>query len=115
MDERNISDKEISMDQQVKAYSLLLKLKLQVNKMIKFHKMKFHLIRSVSKYAANHELKGHDFQINAIAISKDCSNIFSVSCDGKVRIWDFPTGECTRVLEGHSNFVWCIAISSDDS
>ena len=82
VDEKQISDKEISLDQQVKAYSLLLKLKLEVNKMNKFYKMKFHLIRSVSKYAANHELKGDGAQINTIAISKDCSRIFSGSGDG---------------------------------
>ena len=115
MDERSICDKESSNDQPVRIYSLLLKCKLEVNKMNKFHKMKFHILRSISKYAANNELKSRDYQINAIAISEDCSSIFSGSCDGKIRVWDFPTGECIRVLDGHSNYVCCIVISRDDS
>ena len=39
--------------------------------------------------------------------------IFSGSVDKTIRIWQTATGECVRVLKGHSGPVLTIAISTD--
>ncbi|MDY6901159.1 MAG: hypothetical protein SWZ49_24215 [Cyanobacteriota bacterium] len=39
--------------------------------------------------------------------------IVSCSRDKTIRIWDLYTGECIRILEGHTDWVYCIAISPD--
>ena len=33
--------------------------------------------------------------------------------DGLVKLWDVNTGKCLRTLQGHSDRVWCIALSPD--
>jgi WD40 repeat protein len=37
----------------------------------------------------------------------------SGSYDGTVRLWDVNTGNCLRILEGHTHRVWSIAFSPD--
>ena len=41
--------------------------------------------------------------------------IVSGSSDKTVRIWNADTGECVRVLEGHSDCVWSVSLSEDAS
>lgn len=41
------------------------------------------------------------------------SRYIATGCvDGKVRIWDSLSGECTKVLSGHSDIIQSIAASS---
>ncbi len=35
--------------------------------------------------------------------------VASVSHDYTIRLWDSQTGECLKILHGHSNWVWAIA------
>ena len=37
----------------------------------------------------------------------------SGSYDGTVRLWDVSTGECLRILQGHTRRVWSVAFSPD--
>ena len=41
--------------------------------------------------------------------------IVSGSGDKTVHIWNAATGECVRVLEGHSYSVWSVSLSADAS
>ena len=59
-------------------------------------------------------LEGHS-GLDAVALSDDASMIISGSGDKTVRIWNAATGECVRVLEGHSDYVWSIAIPAHTS
>ena len=38
----------------------------------------------------------------------------SSSHDRTVRLWDVRTGECLRILQGHTSFVWSVAFSPDN-
>jgi|GEM_PF-2380199 len=50
----------------------------------------------------------------SVAISPDASVAVS-GMDGILRVWDLDSGECTRVLQGHKDFVWTVAMSLDAS
>lgn len=36
-------------------------------------------------------IPAHDFAINSVAITPDCSKIITASSEGKLKIWDFNT------------------------
>lgn len=41
--------------------------------------------------------------------------LLSAGDDGTIRVWDLATGQCTRVLEGHTQSVSCLSLNSDGS
>ena len=43
----------------------------------------------------------------------DGVSLASGSGDKTVRLWNTKTGVCTRVLEGHTNRVYCLAVLGD--
>jgi predicted NACHT family NTPase len=49
----------------------------------------------------------------SVALSADGRRIVSGSYDKSVRVWDAHSGECLRVLTGHSSPVMSVALSAD--
>jgi len=70
-------------------------------------------------------LMGHNGEVLACAFTTDTKYVISSSHDKTVRIWDVESGSCVHVLEGqsdifnvnvldgHSSYVRCIALSHD--
>jgi WD40 repeat protein len=58
-------------------------------------------------------LVGHCGIVASVKISEDGALIFSASHDKTVRVWDFHTRKCTRILKGHTGPLYCLAISPD--
>ena len=63
----------------------------------------------------------HSDYVQSVAVSSDSSQRI-LSCGGSpnpgaedysVRVWDAASGALLAVLEGHSNIVWCVTVSSD--
>lgn len=48
-------------------------------------------------------LAGHTQRVNALALSADQRLLASASTDRTVRLWDYASGECLRLLKGHIN------------
>ena len=38
-------------------------------------------------------------------------NLISGQIDGVIRVWNMATGVCSGKLEGHTSYVWCLAVS----
>src|SRR5262249_50500595 len=47
---------------------------------------------------------------NNPCISCDINRIVSGSVDGAVRLWDLESGNCLRILEGHTDSVYSVAL-----
>ena len=60
-------------------------------------------------------LSGHSGQVNACAISADCSFVVSASDDCTLRLWEVKTGRERFTFSGHSDRVSACAISPDGS
>ena len=63
-------------------------------------------------------LKGHTNAIDTLAFAVPPGGrllLASGSHDKTARIWDVATGECRRVLEGHTNYVYGVALAPDAS
>ena len=58
-------------------------------------------------------LKGHNGQVNAVALSSDGRQLASASADNKVRPWDPASGQSTATLQGHTGAVNAVAFSPD--
>jgi small GTP-binding protein len=48
-------------------------------------------------------------------IESDGNLLLSAGDDGTIRVWDLATRQCTRVLEGHTQLVTCLSLSSAGS
>ena len=53
--------------------------------------------------------------IRSVCFSPDGSILASGSYDQTVRLWDSHTGECLRLLQGHTNPVSSVCFSPDGS
>lgn len=67
------------------------------------------LTRSPPK--ATYTRRAHEKDINALALSPDCTRFASASQDRTIKIWDTASGETIGVLRGHRRAVWDIAFS----
>lgn len=59
-------------------------------------------------------LAGHAMKIYGLAFSPDGERLASASKDKTVRLWDVQTGECLRVITGHSDFVNSVCFHPTD-
>ena len=57
------------------------------------------------------EFRGHDGEICAMAVRSDRKLVISASLDNTVRVWNLESGQCVRVLRGHSDSL--IAVDVD--
>lgn len=55
-------------------------------------------------------LYGHVLGVWALALKNH--TLLSGGCDRDVRVWDLQTGLCTRILQGHTSTVRCLAMAS---
>ena len=46
-------------------------------------------------------------------MSPDGRRVVSASLDHTLKVWDVATGECVATLEGHSQYVQCVAVFPD--
>ena len=72
-------------------------------------------------YTDNYKtMTGHTLSIKCMVTSKDRC-IYNIAASGSydctIRVWNISTTDCScvAVLTGHTNVVWCVAISSDNS
>jgi WD40 repeat protein len=56
-----------------------------------------------------HTLKGHASRVYAIAFLRGSDRLITGSEDQTVRLWQVGTGECLRIFEGHSRYVFSVA------
>ncbi len=59
------------------------------------------------------QLDYKDADIRDYAFSLDGKRVFTSALDHTVRLWDLETGQCLRILEGHTEAIWSIAWSVD--
>ena len=53
---------------------------------------------------------GHTNLVLCLIVSADGTEIFSGSSDKTVRCWSVQTGQCLQVYQGHTHWVWCVAL-----
>ena len=58
-------------------------------------------------------LSGHTGSVTAVAITSDCLHIVSGSADKTIRVWEFKVKWDENTLQGHVDWVNCVAIVAD--
>ncbi|CAG5122156.1 unnamed protein product [Candidula unifasciata] len=56
----------------------------------------------------------HSREVKAVARSEDNKFLVSASADGTLKLWDLDSERNICTMSGHSDEVWCAAISSDN-
>jgi RNA polymerase sigma factor (sigma-70 family) len=56
---------------------------------------------------------GHAGWVTGVTFLPDQKGLVSVASDGQIIVWDATRGHEVRRLKGHSNGVWCLALSPD--
>jgi F-box and WD-40 domain protein 1/11 len=74
----------------------------------KHHSSKDTLIRVWNRQSLDLEttLRGHEGPVNAVGLQGD--RLVSASGDGKMMLWDIPSGKRIRTFEGHDRGLACI-------
>ena len=52
-------------------------------------------------------LKGHKLEVSEVCWNSESRFLVSASDDTSVRIWDYSTKSCVKVLLGHQDFAFC--------
>jgi WD40 repeat protein len=58
-------------------------------------------------------LKGHTKEVTAVIVAPDGKSVVSAALDGKVRIWEMPSGKVLHVLDADPKGVYALALSKD--
>ena len=58
-------------------------------------------------------LRGHDDDVNAVAVMPDGRRAVSGSKDRTLKVWDLESGAELATLRGHSGWVWAVAVTPD--
>ena len=61
----------------------------------------------------NFYLKGHSFQVNSVAITKDSKYVISTGEGKKILVWNFFEKRLEIVFKGHSGLVRSVAVTND--
>ncbi|EDO31117.1 predicted protein, partial [Nematostella vectensis] len=59
----------------------------------------------------------HDGAVTCAQVTQDGTQVVSGSADGTdstIRLWDLTKGECKQVMQGHTNEVLCLSVTSND-
>ena len=56
-------------------------------------------------------LKGHTGRIYSMAFLADSDRLITGSADQTLRLWETSTGQCLHIFEGHSRYVFSVAVS----
>ncbi|KAI8064364.1 WD40-repeat-containing domain protein [Gongronella butleri] len=57
--------------------------------------------------------RGHTAPVTCLALSHDGAILWTGSWDKTIKKWDAKTGDCLATLQGHSDFVKCLALVGD--
>ncbi|MEQ1860633.1 MAG: c-type cytochrome domain-containing protein [Chthoniobacteraceae bacterium] len=64
-----------------------------------------------------HKLVGHDGNVNALIFSADGKTVFAASGEnavsGQIKIWNVADGRLLRVIDGHRDTIYALALSPD--
>jgi len=60
------------------------------------------------------QFRGHQSQVDAIALSSDGQRVLSGGHDGVLKLWDATSGRELGTLSGHRGTIECVAFSPDD-
>ncbi|CAD8077015.1 unnamed protein product [Paramecium sonneborni] len=58
-------------------------------------------------------IPAHDFAINSVVITPDCSKVITASSEGKLKIWDTSTHTEIEQINDNFDYAFCVAISDD--
>ena len=64
--------------------------------------------------SSSHSVRGHDKDINSVALSPNDALLASCSQDRTIRLWDAATLSPLATLKGHKRGVWRVAFSPID-
>lgn len=67
----------------------------------------------VWKLGQSKVLEGHTAPIKSVAVSQNRQLLVSASEDRTIRVWSLARGQTTNLLEGHTQEVWSVAVSSE--
>ncbi|MEH1858802.1 MAG: caspase family protein [Nostoc sp.] len=71
------------------------------------------LNRVMNKVRVSIPFRGHEGDVNSVAISADGQTIVSGGGDGTMRLWNLQGQTLAEPLHGHEGDVWSVAISAD--
>ncbi len=66
-----------------------------------------------SRQLHHEDLSGHEGAVTSLAMQPHGTHLASVGVDGKLRIWDVPTGTLRHTLEGHGDMIMAVQFSPD--
>jgi len=67
----------------------------------------------VWKLGQSKVLEGHTAPVKSVALCQSKQLLVSASEDRTIRVWSLATGQTIKLLEGHTQEVWSVAVSSE--
>ena len=58
-------------------------------------------------------LKGHTKEVTGVVVGPDAKFVAAAALDGKVRIWELPSGKLLHTLDADGKGVYALALSKD--
>jgi WD40 repeat protein/serine/threonine protein kinase len=69
--------------------------------------------RRVRRAGCLRTLRGHQFSVDAVALTPDGRLALTGGWDHTARLWELSSGRCLRTLEGHAQTVGSVALTAD--